>query len=676
MAPRKERCQGAPWAHGLFLRETGWIAREFFAMSIFDRNERRGGQARPMSDRRGPRQRCRRQLGLEMLEVRLVPASSMWLGTAGADWSTAANWDTPPTAGSDLVFPSSASNLVNTDDLGSMTFGTLTIAGSGYQIGGDSASFTSIDASQTSGSSAVNLPIDLSGPVSVGTGATLVLGGVISGASGLTKNGPGTLDLTAANTYTGTTALTAGTLLVDGNQSGSPVVAASGTTLGGVGTIGSITTAGATLSPGDGAAGILVDAGSLNLGQDTSSNDSTYSVVLDGSSPGNGPNSYSQTQVAGSIALNDAKLNVTLGLDFAPSVPASFTIIDNKGTSPVSGTFNNLPQNAMVVVSGVTFTISYDGGANRDSVVLNEVDPSSISVSSPTSSPTDVTVATASTTTTLTGFPVAPISGQSVTFTAKVSPVSPGAGTPTGTVNFMNGSTPLGTRTLVNGVATYQTATLPVGANSITADYVTDGNFAASDSDAVAVTVAATSNTATSVSYSPAAPVFGQSVTLSASVTPTSATGTIAFYNGTTLLGTGMVSDGTATYDATTLVLGGNTITAVYSGDSNDTSSTSTAVTVTVQQAGSSTAVTYFPTSPVSGQTVTLTATVSAASPGTGTPTGSVEFFNGTDPLGTVNLINGVATLTADTLSSGRTRSWRSMKAIITSSAARRRSSP
>lgn len=203
-----------------------------------------------MSDRRGPRQRCRRQLGLEMLEVRLVPASSMWLGTAGADWSTAANWDTPPTAGSDLVFPSSASNLVNTDDLGSMTFGTLTIAGSGYQIGGDSASFTSIDASQTSGSSAVNLPIDLSGPVSVGTGATLVLGGVISGASGLTKNGPGTLDLTAANTYTGTTALTAGTLLVDGNQSGSPVVAASGTTLGGVGTIGSITTAGATLGPG------------------------------------------------------------------------------------------------------------------------------------------------------------------------------------------------------------------------------------------------------------------------------------------------------------------------------------------------------------------------------------------------------------------------------------------
>ena len=150
----------------------------------------------------------------------------------------------------------------------------------------------------------------------------------------------------------------------------------------------------------------------------------------------------------------------------------------------------------------------------------------------------------------------------------------------------------------------------PSALNSITADYVTDGNFAASDSDAVAVTVAATSNTATSVNYSPAAPVYGESVTLSASVTPTSATGTVAFYNGTKLLGTETLSDGTATYDATTLVLGGNTISAVYPGDSNDTSSTSTDVTVTVQQASTTTAVTYFPTSPVSGQTVTLTATI------------------------------------------------------------------
>ena len=123
---------------------------------------------------------------------------------------------------------------------------------------------------------------------------------------------------------------------------------ASGATLGGIGTVGSITADGATVSPGDSAAGVLIDTGSLNLGQDASSNNSAYSVVIDGSTAGTGTDHYSQTQVAGAINLTGATLNVTLGPDFTPSVPTSFTIIDNTGSLAVAGTFNGLAQGSTI----------------------------------------------------------------------------------------------------------------------------------------------------------------------------------------------------------------------------------------------------------------------------------------------------------------------------------------
>ena len=56
--------------------------------------------------------------------------------------------------------------------------------------------------------------------------------------------------------------------------------------------------------------------------------------------------------------------------------------------------------------------------------------------------------------------------------------------------------------------------------------------------------------------------------------------------------------------------------------------------------------VTASPTAPIVGQAVTLNATVSVVSPGTGVPTGTVTFEDGSTDLGTVPLINGVASLT------------------------------
>jgi hypothetical protein len=64
--------------------------------------------------------------------------------------------------------------------------------------------------------------------------------------------------------------------------------------------------------------------------------------------------------------------------------------------------------------------------------------------------------------------------------------IASGAGTPTGTVTFLDGSTPLGTGTLSGGVVTLTTSSLAAGTHSITAAYGGDANFLASTSSPLA----------------------------------------------------------------------------------------------------------------------------------------------------------------------------------------------
>src|SRR5205085_11154572 len=68
----------------------------------------------------------------------------------------------------------------------------------------------------------------------------------------------------------------------------------------------------------------------------------------------------------------------------------------------------------------------------------------------------------ADTSTSLTSSANPSVFGQSVTFTATVSVISPGAGTPSGTVTFKEGSTNIGTGTLSSGQATFSTSSLSV----------------------------------------------------------------------------------------------------------------------------------------------------------------------------------------------------------------------
>jgi len=251
------------------------------------------------------------------------------------------------------------------------------------------------------------------------------------------------------------------------------------------------------------------------------------------------------------------------------------------------------------------------------------------------------------------------VHGQSVTFTATIKSA---AGIPSGTVQFMDNDTNLGGPVdLSSGTAAYTTSDLSVGRHAITAVYSGDDNFTSSSKTRWQIVRGAadpTANKATSLSLvlSPNPSTFGKSVTLRAtvksSVVPSTGipTGTVNFMDGSNLLGSVTLSRyGTATFSISTLGAGTHSITAVYVGDANFLPSTSAALTQAVQKRQPSTALRLSAHTPVHGQSVTFTATITSRA---GVPSGTVQFMdNGTNLGGPVPLDpSGTATYTTSDL--------------------------
>src|SRR5262249_15291935 len=266
------------------------------------------------------------------------------------------------------------------------------------------------------------------------------------------------------------------------------------------------------------------------------------------------------------------------------------------------------------------------------------------------------TVNPGQTTTSLTSTPNPSLAGQAVTLSTTVTAVAPAVGIPTGIVTFRDGATILGTATLVNGSASLVTSTLTVGSHSLSATYSGSASFAASISPTVTQVV--NSPTTTSLASTPNPSVFGQTVTLTATVSPVppavgTPTGTVTFRDGATVLGTATLNNGSASLTVSTLAVGSHPLTAGYSGGGNFQASTSGSVTEPVNQWHASTSLNSTPNPSNVGQTVTLTATVSALSPAAGVPTGTVTFRDGGTTLGIVPLVNGSASLPVSTFAAG-----------------------
>jgi hypothetical protein len=193
--------------------------------------------------------------------------------------------------------------------------------------------------------------------------------------------------------------------------------------------------------------------------------------------------------------------------------------------------------------------------------------------------------------------------GQPITFVANVSSTG---GTPDGSVNFLDGTTVLNGVPVAlggTGTATFSTALLDQGTHSITAVFVDNSSFQTSSSAALSLTVnAATTTSPTTASPTTASPTtttlavsanpatVGQPITFVANVSSTGGTpdGSVNFLDGTTVLNgvpVALGGTGTATFSTALLDQGTHSITADFVGNSSFQTSSSAALSLTVNAA-------------------------------------------------------------------------------------------
>jgi len=172
-------------------------------------------------------------------------------------------------------------------------------------------------------------------------GRTLVLGGTSTGAnnvSGRMYNGTSTLTVQKTgsgtwtishpnNTYTGTTTVNAGTLILGGSLTSDIVVNT------------------ATLAP----EGTPATTGSLTLSASSTCRFRT------------GPDASDQLTVAGPVSLAG-----TLALSSDLPAESTLTIINQTGTAAVTGTFAGLPEGSLIAVGSHVWQITYSGGDGND----------------------------------------------------------------------------------------------------------------------------------------------------------------------------------------------------------------------------------------------------------------------------------------------------------------------
>jgi autotransporter-associated beta strand protein len=269
----------------------------------------------------------------------LIQSGSLVVANAAALGSTAgATTINSPTANLTIANVDIGTEAIN------LSSGTLTGTGTSARIGG-LVTNTAINSTIIVGGSDV---LTISGSI-VDNAATF----------GITKAGGGTLVLTGANGYDGTTTIDGGTLLVDGSLASTTTTVNSTGTLGGTnGTVQAITiAAGGTVSPGA-SAGKLTANGAVAFGGATS----VFKVELGGTTAGT---DYDQLVAGGTVALNGATLNASF-IGGGPVVGTVYKIIDKTSGGLVTGTFAGIATSGATTIGNRAFQINYAGGDGND----------------------------------------------------------------------------------------------------------------------------------------------------------------------------------------------------------------------------------------------------------------------------------------------------------------------
>jgi autotransporter-associated beta strand protein len=173
-----------------------------------------------------------------------------WQNTSGGNWSTSGNWAVVLPNGIDMQAnfygAITAPATVNVDSaftVGRITFDNAnryTLSGSGSITLSDSADASQINV--RTGSHTIATPVTLASDTTITvipTTSTLTMSGIISssGSYGIIESGFGTVLLSNANTYTGDTNVTSGTLTITGSINSINVTTAIGAILNASGTV-------------------------------------------------------------------------------------------------------------------------------------------------------------------------------------------------------------------------------------------------------------------------------------------------------------------------------------------------------------------------------------------------------------------------------------------------------